>query len=113
MPIRHILLFKVRPDAKPEQIQSWRSQLESMKNKVPGISELRVAKHSPPFSAEEGYNDRSSGYTWVLDGTYEDADVLKQYTVHPDHRAAQAYSREFITDATQPAPVIAMDYEYG
>ena len=49
----------------------------------------------------------------MLDGTYEDADVLKQYTVHPDHRAAQAYSREFITDATQPAPVIAMDYEYG
>jgi len=108
MAIRHILLCKVRREATAEQIASWKQQLEAMKNKVQGVIELRVVPHKPPY--RDGYLDRSQGYTYVLDSTFKDVDALLQYTVHPDHRAAQKYGADYIK-SDEPNAIACVDFE--
>lgn len=96
--IHHLVLFKLKPDATPEQEQELVSRLLSMQGKIPGLLELAAGKNITPQT------DRIKGYTVGLYTRFENMDALLAYGPHPVHEEVKAYIRTVADD------VIVMDF---
>ena len=77
--MRHIVIFKYKPSATEEQIESVTTALGDLKNEIPGI-----------IFFEHGINDspenKNNGFTHVYQFTFEDADARDTYLPHPEHQ---------------------------
>jgi len=98
--IEHIVLFKARADARPEEIAEMLHRLRRLPEEVPGILYLSCG---PSFS------DRSQGYTHGLVVRFPDRAALDAYQVHPKHQAAVT---EAIRPTIEPGGTLAVDYEF-
>lgn len=98
--IEHLVLFKVRQDASPDDVGEMLRRLRLLKEEVPGVEELTCGGN---FSA------RSKGYTHGLYVRFPDKEALDAYQVHPKHQAA-------VTEAIRPIVetdgILALDYEF-
>lgn len=77
--MRHIVIFKYKPQATDEQIEEVTRALGDLKNKIPGI-----------VAFEHGVNDspenKNNGFTHVYLFTFEDAEARDTYLPHPEHQ---------------------------
>lgn len=77
--MRHIVVFKYKPDATEEQIEKVTKAFGELKDKIPGI-----------VSFEHGINDspenKNLGFTHVYLLTFEDAQARDTYLPHPEHK---------------------------
>jgi hypothetical protein len=78
-PVRHIVVFKYKPDATPEQIRQVTEAFRGLQKKVPGIIGFEDGVNNSP----EGKN---LGFTHVYMVTFEDAAARDAYLPHPEHK---------------------------
>lgn len=75
MPLTHIVMFEVRPDASPEAVDRLVTEARSKLTQIPGVSELHA-----------GWTlQRDSPHRVVLTMRLEDEAALAAYRVHPLH----------------------------
>ncbi len=100
--VKHIILWKLRDDlseAEQTTIKSGiKAGLEGLQGKVPGLVEIHVVVDG---------RLASSNADVMLDSTFESAEALKGYSVHPAHVAvADTKVRPYTSQRT------CLDYEY-
>lgn len=98
--IRHIILWQLKEEFSNEKKQEIRKEikegLEGLQGKIPGLLSIKV---------QTDFLD-SSNADVMLDSSFESADALKGYAIHPEHTAvAEQKVRPFT------ATRVCMDYE--
>lgn len=78
-PVRHIVVFKYKPSASPEQIRQVTDAFRGLKDKIPGIVSFEHGVNNSP----EGKN---LGFTHVYLMTFKDAAARDVYLPHPEHK---------------------------
>eukprot|EP00293_Proteomonas_sulcata_P009918 CAMPEP_0184306266 /NCGR_PEP_ID=MMETSP1049-20130417/15307_1 /TAXON_ID=77928 /ORGANISM="Proteomonas sulcata, Strain CCMP704" /LENGTH=99 /DNA_ID=CAMNT_0026618487 /DNA_START=33 /DNA_END=332 /DNA_ORIENTATION=+ len=99
MPIRHVVIFKFKPDAQ-EAIASAKAALLALQGKIDGLTSMTFG--------ETFTTDRANGYTHCLVSDHGSKEALQAYAEHADHQA-------IITTHIRPnleAPPMALDFEY-
>lgn len=78
--VRHVVVFKYRPSATPDQIRQVTDAFRSLQDRIPGI-----------VAFEHGINDspegKNLGFTHVYLLTFENAAARDVYLPHPEHKA--------------------------
>ena len=89
--VRHVIVWSLKDEYSNEEKETIKAGikegLESLKEKVPGIMQIRVL------------TDRlaSSSGDVMLDSVFEDEKALKEYSVHPAHvEVANGMVRPFV-----------------
>ena len=79
--VKHIILWTLKDELSDEEKERVKLEikegLEGLKGVVPGIVDIHVNIHGL----------KSSNAYLMLDSTFEDADALSKYAVHPAHVA--------------------------
>ena len=78
--IRHIVLVKFQAGFSEEAISALFGELDTIRQKVPGILGITAGRSESPEKIERGYM-----HGFVVD--FEDWDALDRYQNHPDHKA--------------------------
>ena len=78
--VRHVVVFKYKPDASEAAIQQVTEAFRALQDRIPGITGFEHGINNSP----EGKN---LGFTHVYLLTFEDADARDAYLPHPEHRA--------------------------
>jgi hypothetical protein len=97
--IEHIALFKVRPDAGPDEIDEMLRRLRALKEEVPGVLDLTCGAN---------FCERAQGFTHGLVVRFPDRAALDAYQAHPKHQAALT---EAIRPTVEAGGILALDYE--
>lgn len=77
--VRHIVVFKYKPEATPAQIQQVTAAFRALATSVPGIVSFEDGVNNSP----EGKNQ---GFTHVYVITFKDAAARDAYLPHPEHK---------------------------
>ena len=77
-PVRHIVVFKYKPDATPEQIKQVTDAFRDLQKKIPGITAFEDGVNNSP-------EKKNLGFTHVYMVTFEDAAARDAYLPHPEH----------------------------
>jgi len=103
---RHIVLFKLKPEATHEQLEAFQSGLRALPSEIPHIVYYSLTKILPPSALYEGYQDKSQGHHWVLDSVFTHKEALSVYSPHPAHQKC-------IKTVIDPirSEIVAIDYE--
>ena len=78
--VRHIVIFKYKPAAPSDQIQTITDAFRELQNKIPGIRTFEHGVNNSP----EGMN---LGFTHVYQLTFESVEARDIYLPHPEHKA--------------------------
>ena len=74
--VRHVILWTLKDGVDRESVKAGiKSGLEALKGKIPGLIDISVKTSALP----------SSNADLMLDSSFESAEALKGYAVHPDH----------------------------
>lgn len=96
--MRHIVIFKYKPDVSDTQIQRLTDAFKELKDKIPGI-----------LSFEHGVNDSPEGlhhgFTHIYLLTFKDANARDGYLPHPEH---QKFVSEYVQELVED--VFVVDY---
>ena len=88
--IKHVIVWTLKEMSDEEKIsvkKNIKENLEALNGKVSGILEITVNTHPLP----------SSNADLCLDSTFESAEALSGYAVHPDHvYVADNFVRPFV-----------------
>jgi hypothetical protein len=79
--IRHCVFLKFRPDIGDAEKQAVYSQLNDLRDVIPGISAASFGPNISPEGKNRGYDD---GFTM----DFADMSVRDAYLIHPQHREA-------------------------
>ena len=79
-PVRHVVAFKYKADATPEQIERVNEAFRSLQDRIPGILSFEYGTNESP----EGKNH---GFTHLYLLTFESAAARDAYLPHPEHAA--------------------------
>ncbi|KAL4876808.1 hypothetical protein BJY04DRAFT_222655 [Aspergillus karnatakaensis] len=88
MPIYHIVLFKLKPDADPVRVKRWQDVAEAMVGKVPGLISLHAG---PPL---EGMAERAKGFNMGVVIVVESIEALGAMFKHPSHDELHVLHKE-------------------
>jgi hypothetical protein len=78
-PVRHVVVFKYRKSATPEQIAQVTKAFRELRTKIPGITEFEDGVNNSP----EGKN---LGFTHVYLLTFDSVAARDAYLPHPEHK---------------------------
>ena len=78
--VRHVVVFRYRPEATEAQISEVTDAFRALRDKIPGIIGFEHGVNNSP----EGKN---LGFTHAYTLTFEDAAARDAYLPHPDHQA--------------------------
>ena len=78
--VRHVVVFKYRPEATEAQISEVTSAFRALREKIPGVLAFEHGVNNSP----EGKN---LGFTHAYTLTFEDAAARDAYLPHPEHQA--------------------------
>ncbi|MEC9124341.1 MAG: Dabb family protein [Verrucomicrobiota bacterium] len=90
-PIRHVVCFKFKKEAKTEEIQKVEKAFSALKDKIDGILSLEWGKNNSP----EGLNKE---FTHCFIVTFENAKAREVYLPHPAHKAFVAILKPILDD---------------
>ncbi|MFZ5815462.1 MAG: Dabb family protein [Bacillota bacterium] len=96
--VEHIVCFKLKPEATPEQEARLIEMLKALKQTVPGIVDLSAGR---TFTPERGH-----GYTVGLVVRFRDKEGPAAYGPHPNHLPVKEYVAQ-VCEST-----LAIDYEF-
>jgi len=74
-----MVVFKFKPDAKPEQIRQVTDALRALKDKIPGIVSFEHGVNNSP-------EKKNQGFTHAFLITFENAKARDAYLPHPEHK---------------------------
>lgn len=77
--VRHVVVFKYKAGATPEQISQVTKALGDLKNKIPGIVSFEHGVNNSP-------ENKNLGFTHVYLLTFKDAAARDTYLPHPEHK---------------------------
>lgn len=77
-PVRHVVVFKYKSDAKPELVAEVTNAFKALKDKIPGIISFEHGDNISPEKKDLGFN-----HVYML--TFENAAARDAYLPHPDH----------------------------
>jgi hypothetical protein len=100
--IHHLVLFRLRADATPAQIDDAFRQLAGLKDKIPGILSFSGGAYSSP----EGLH---KGYTHGFAMTFTDAAARDAYLPHPEHEVVKKVVFALLDGGLDG--VVAFDFE--
>jgi hypothetical protein len=78
--VRHVVVFRYKPDASPEKIQQVTEALVALKDKIPGILSMEHGVNNSPEKLNQGF-------THVFQVTFTNAAARDAYLPHPAHKA--------------------------
>ncbi len=84
--IRHIVLFKFKADATPEQRASLIDGLKGLPQKIDVLRGLEVG---------ENITDSPRAFDFALITDFDDEAALKAYAAHPDHQPILKMAGEY------------------
>lgn len=79
-PVRHVVVFKYKATATPEQIAEVTTAFRGLATKVPGVTAFEDGVNNSP-------EKRNQGFTHIYLVTFKDAAARDAYLPHPDHAA--------------------------
>lgn len=77
--VRHIVVFKYKPDATEKQIQQVNDAFKALKDKIPGTVSFEHGINNSP-------ENKNLGFTHVYQLTFKDAAARDAYLPHPEHK---------------------------
>jgi len=77
--IQHVVSFKFKSTAKPEEIKRVETDFAGLKKKIPQIKALEWGTNMSPENLNKGFT-----HCWIL--TFASAKDRDAYLVHPDHK---------------------------
>lgn len=85
--VRHIVVFKFKPEATPAQIDTLTRAFAALRDSIPGITAFEHGVNNSP-------ENMNMGFTHVYQMTFTSAAARDAYLVHPAHvRFGQAVGR--------------------
>ena len=78
--VRHVVIFKYKPDADPAKIQQITSAFAALKDQIPNVLSFEHGVNNSPEKLNQGY-------THVYQLTFTSAAARDAYLVHPAHKA--------------------------
>jgi hypothetical protein len=78
-PVKHIVVFKYKSTATPEQIEQVTTAFKALKGKIPGIVSLEYGTNNSPEKLNKGFT-----HVYLL--TFTDAAARDAYLPHPEHK---------------------------
>ncbi len=96
--IKHVVLFKFKDTAKPEEVEKVCAAFADLQNKVPGIVHYEAGTNVSP-------EPHSKGLTHAFVLTFKNAAARDAYLPHPDHKAFGTLLGPILAD------VCVVDYE--
>jgi hypothetical protein len=94
--IRHLVMFRFKPETTQQQQSEFISMLEALPGKIEEILDFEVGRD---------VIRSARAFDVALVATYADLAALERYTVHPDHLPVVARAKEVC------AQVGSVDYE--
>jgi hypothetical protein len=76
--IRHVVLFRYRPDATADQLARAGRELLALRGRIPEIRAIAYGRNLAPSAAE---------WPWVLTVELDDMAAVQRYADHPAHVA--------------------------
>ena len=98
--LRHVVLFKFKDDAKPEQVKAVEDAFKALPSKIKEIKDLEWGTNNSP----EGLNEGLTHCFFVTFASEEDRAI---YLPHPDHKAFGAILSPILDK------VVVVDYWTG
>ena len=83
--IRHVVMFKFKPENKAENIAKTRAMLEALPQKISWIVRSETHVNSNP--------EDERNYDLLLISDFNTLEDLQKYIVHPAHKAVGAFMR--------------------
>jgi hypothetical protein len=77
-PVRHIVVFKYKPEATPDHIRQVTDAFRDLQKKIPGITAFEDGVNNSP-------EKKNLGFTHVYMLTFEDVAARDAYLPHPEH----------------------------
>ncbi|KAG2151354.1 stress responsive A/B barrel domain-containing protein [Suillus clintonianus] len=90
MTIHHIVLYKFKPEATPEQRQSVKDSVSTLPSQIPAIQGL--------VTGESVFNPLGHGYDDGVIFLFESVAKLNEYRPHKAHIDYQALTAPYIED---------------
>lgn len=78
-PVRHVVVFKYKPTATPDQIRQVTEAFAALQQSIPGITAFEHGVNNSP-------ENKNLGFTHVYLMTFTDAAARDTYLPHPEHR---------------------------
>lgn len=78
--VRHVVVFRYKPDASPEKIRQITEAFAALKDKIPGILAFEHGVNNSPEKLNQGF-------THVYQLTFTNAAARDAYLPHPAHKA--------------------------
>jgi len=78
--VRHVVVFRYKPDASPEKIRQITEAFAALKDQIPGVLAFEHGVNNSPEKLNQGY-------THVYQLTFTNAAARDAYLVHPAHKA--------------------------
>ena len=101
--LRHVVVFRFKPDASPEKIRQITEAFAALKDQIPGILAFEHGVNNSPEKLNQGY-------THVYQLTFANAAARDAYLPHPAHKAfgtllggSGVFDGAFVVDYT-PTP---------
>ena len=91
-PIRHVVHFKFKPDATPEQIARIVKEFAALKTKISAVESLEWGTNV----SSEGF-DKGFSHCWLVN--FKNAADRDTYLKHPDHAAFVAILMPILDEA--------------
>jgi len=90
MTIHHIILYRFKPEATPEQRQSVEASARALASQIPAIQSI--------VAGETVYNPMGHGFDIGVIFLFESAVKLDEYRVHKVHIDYQAFTAPYLED---------------
>jgi hypothetical protein len=90
-PIRHVVHFKFKANATPEQIKKITDEFAALKTKISVVESLEWGKDVSPEHLGKGFD-----YCWIV--TFKSAKDRDTYLVHPAHEAFKTLLKPVLDD---------------
>ncbi len=98
--LRHVVLFKFKDSATPDEIASVEAAFAALPSKIPQIRDFEWGTNNSPEGLDKGFT-----HCFLL--TFDSDDDRATYLPHPDHQAFGQEIGPFIED------VLVLDYFTG
>lgn len=90
--IRHVVHFKFKADAKPEQIKQITDEFAALKSKISEVESIEWGTNVSPEGLDKGFT-----HCWIV--SFKSAKDRDAYLVHPAHKAFVAILKPVLDDA--------------
>ena len=78
-PVRHVVVFKYKEDAAPEQVKKVTDAFRNLKDQIPGILSFECGVNTSPEKLDQGFT-----HVYLL--TFKNAKARDEYLPHPKHK---------------------------